>query len=164
METNLIQITSACIVLASSLVPLNFMLGVKSGRQRFLSVVLFLVLQAYAVHSLLEAFDLVALSYQVFAKLCFVIAALGLMATYIICQAKARHTLIGGLFGITMLTAFGVWMMVETIETLGLLTGERMELVESLGSIFMGGFGIFLVTRFFWLRHAIPINYSYAPS
>jgi hypothetical protein len=164
METNLIQITSACIVLASSLVPLNFMLGVKSGRQRFLSVVLFLVLQAFVVHSLLEAFEFVAVGYQVFTKLCFVIAAFGLVAAYIICQVKARHTLIGGLFGIAMLTAFGVWMIVETIETSGLLTGERMELVESLGSIFMGGFGIFLVTRFFWIRHAIPMNYSYARS
>jgi hypothetical protein len=164
METNLIQITSACIVLASSLVPLNFMLGVKSHTERFLSTILFVVLLAYVTHSLMEAFDLVAIGYQAFAKICFVTAALGLVASYLVCQVKARHMLVGGLFGVAMLAAFGAWMAVEVIETSGLLVAQRLESVESLGSVFMAGFGVFLVARFFWLRHSVTISYNYAQS
>lgn len=164
MELNLVQITSACIVLASLLVPINFMLGVKSDKQRFLSAILFVVLQAYVIHSLLEAYDIVAMGYQVLAKLCFVTAAFGLIAAYMIYQVKARHGLIGGLFGTAMLIAFGVWMSAEIIESSGLVVGERMEIVENVGAIFMGGFGIFIVARYFWLRQTMPIEPNYIPS
>src|SRR5437867_9424765 len=98
-ETNLIQITSACVVLAASLVPLYFILGVRADRQRLLSVILFVVLQAYVVHSLIESFQLLGTGYQVFAKLCFVVSTLGLVASYSFFQVKAKHTLVSGIFG-----------------------------------------------------------------
>ena len=164
MEVNVIQITSACIVLASSLVPLNFMLGVKSDRQRFLSIILFVVLQAYVVHSLLEAFDLVGMGYQVLAKLCFVGAAFCLMGSYIVYQARAKHSVIGGLFGVAMLVSIGAWMTVEMVESTGLIVGERMEIVENIGAIFMGGFGVFLVARYFWLKHSVLLEPNYLRS
>ena len=155
METNLIQITSACIALVSSLVPLYFMLGVRAKKQRLLSVILFIVLQAYVVHSLIEAFELVGVGYQVFAKFCFVVSTFGLMASYSFFQVKTKNTLIGGIFGLVMMLTFGIWMVGEIAEATTIFDNK---LIESIGSIGMTGFAMFIIARFFWLRKGVLLE------
>lgn len=152
METNLIQIISACIVLASSLVPLYFILGIRTERQRLLSVILFVVLQAYVVHALIESFDLVSSNYQDFAKVCFIISAFGLMASYSFFQVKTKHTLVGGIFGTVMIASIGVWMIGELVEV---IFAPEHAVMEYVGSIPVAVFGIFLIARFFWLRNLL---------
>jgi hypothetical protein len=155
METSLIQITSACIALVSSLIPLYFMLGVKAERQRLLSLILFVVLQAYVVHSLIEVFGLVASSYQVFAKVCFVVSTFGLMASYSFFQVKTKHTLIGGIFGLAMMLTFGIWMVGELAEATAMFD---IEIIESISSVVMAGFAIFIIARLFWLRKIVLVE------
>jgi hypothetical protein len=152
METNLIQITSACVVLVSSLVPLYFVLGAKAERQRLLSVILFVVLQAYVVHSLIESFELVGTNYQVFAKLCFVVSTFGLTASYSFFQIKAKHALIGGMFGLVMTVTFAIWMIGELAEATLAFENETVEYVSS---IVMASFGIFLIARYLWIRKIV---------
>lgn len=155
MEINLIQIASACIVLVSTLVPLYFMLCIKAERQRLLSVILFIVLQAYVVHSLIEAFGLLDSAFQVFIKVCFVVAAFGLMVSYSFFQIRAKHSLVGGIFGAAMLLAFAAWMTVELAEATTMFDNES---IESIGSVVMAGFAVFIIARYFWLRSTVLLE------
>ena len=164
METNLLQIISACIVLVAALIPIHFMLGVKTRRQRILSSILLIVLSAYSAHSLIEALDLVGDNYQVFTKLCFIISAFGLMVSYSFFQLKTNHTLIGGIYGVAMMVAFSTWMIAEFVEVAIISNQESHEMVENVSSLMMAGFGIFLISRFFWLRNIIPIEAKYLRS
>ncbi len=164
MEINLVQITSACIVLVSTLIPLNFMIGVKARRQRVLSSILLIVLAAYSTHSLLEVFALLGADYQVFTKLCFVISAFGLIASYSFYQMKGNHTLIGGIYGISMIAAFGTWITVELFEAASVISGESIEMAENISSIVMAVFALFLIGRYFWLRSILPIEPNYLRS
>ena len=168
MELNfLIQIISVLIVLAASSIPIHFALKIKTERQRILSLLLFAALIAYSIHSLLESFELV--NYQVFTKLCFIVSAFGLMAAYSFYQVRTNHVLIGGIFGIAMIAAFGMWMVGELVEAITITTptedGEYgIKTIDSISSIVMAGFGIFLIARLFWLRSVMPIEPKYVRS
>jgi hypothetical protein len=162
----LIQIISVIIVLAASSIPIHFALKIKTERQRILSSFLFAALIAYSIHSLLESFELV--NYQVFTKLCFILSAFGLMAAYSFYQFRTNHALIGGIFGIAMIAAFGMWMVGELVEAIIITTTEDGEYgiktIDSISSTVMVGFGIFLIARFFWLRSVMPIEPKYLRS
>lgn len=167
MEVNfLIQIISVLIVLAASSIPIHFALKIKTERQRVLSLLLFAALIAYSIHSLLESFELV--NYQVFTKLCFIVSAFGLMAAYSFYQVRTNHVLIGGIFGIAMIAAFGMWMVGELVEAIAITPTEDGEYgiktIDNISSIVMAGFGIFLIARLFWLRSVMPIEPKYVRS
>jgi hypothetical protein len=161
-----LQIISVIIVLAASSIPIHFALKIKTERQRILSSFLFAALIAYSIHSLLESFELV--NYQVFTKLCFILSAFGLMAAYSFYQFRTNHALIGGIFGIAMIAAFGMWMVGELVEAIIITTTEDGEYgiktIDSISSTVMVGFGIFLIARFFWLRSVMPIEPKYLRS
>jgi Leu/Phe-tRNA-protein transferase len=165
-----LQIISVIIVLAASSIPIHFALKIKTERQRILSSFLFAALIAYSIHSLLESFELV--NYQVFTKLCFILSAFGLMAAYSFYQFRTNHALIGGIFGIAMIAAFGMWMVGELVEAIIITTttsatedGEYgIKTIDSISSTVMAGFGIFLIARFFWLRSVMPIEPKYLRS
>jgi hypothetical protein len=131
------------------------MLGIRAERQRLLSGILFIVLQAYVVHSLIEAFAIVDVGYQVFAKVCFVASIFGLMASYSFFQVKSKHTLIGGIFGLAMMLTFSTWMIGELAEATAMFDNE---IIESNSSIVLVGFSIFIIARFFWLRKAVLLE------
>jgi hypothetical protein len=156
----LIQIMSVFIVLVASSIPTYFALKIKTERQRILSSLLLAALISYCIHSLLESFELV--NYQVFTRLCFIVAAFGLMTAYSLYQFRTNHALIGGIFGIAMIAAFGMWMVGELIEAIAITPTEDGEYgvksIDSISSIVMVGFGIFLIARFFWLRTVMPIE------
>jgi hypothetical protein len=158
---------SVLIVLAASSIPIYFALKIKTERQRILSSLLFAALIAYSIHSLLESFELV--NYQLFTKLCFIVSAFGLMAAYAFYQFRTNHALIGGVFGIAMMAAFGMWMVGELIDAITITTptedGEYgVKSIDSISSIVMAGFGIFLIARLFWLRSVMPIEAKYMRS
>lgn len=164
-----LQIISVIIVLAASSIPIHFALKIKTERQRILSSFLFAALIAYSIHSLLESFELV--NYQVFTKLCFILSAFGLMAAYSFYQFRTNHALIGGIFGIAMIAAFGMWMVGELVEAIIITTTSATEdgeygikTIDSVSSTVMAGFGIFLIVRFFWLRSVMPIEPKYLRS
>jgi hypothetical protein len=164
-----LQIISVIIVLAASSIPIHFALKIKTERQRILSSFLFAALIAYSIHSLLESFELV--NYQVFTKLCFILSAFGLMAAYSFYQFRTNHALIGGIFGIAMIAAFGMWMVGELVEAIIVTTTSATEdreygvkTIDSISSTVMAGFGIFLIARFFWLRSVMPIEPKYLRS
>ena len=165
---SLIQIISVLIVLAATSIPIHFALKIKTERQRILSSFLFAALIAYSIHTLLESFELV--NYQLFTRLCFIVASFGLMAAYSLYQFRTNHALIGGLFGIAMIAAFGMWMLGELVEAITVTTTQAEEEenavrnIDTLSSIVMGGFGIFLIARFFWLRSVMPIEPKYVRS
>ena len=167
MEVNfLIQIISVLIVLAASSIPIHFALKIKTERQRVLSLLLFAALIAYSIHSLLESFERV--NYQVFTKLCFIVSAFGLLAAYSFYQVRTNHVLIGGIFGIAMIAAFGMWMVGELVEAIAITPTEDGEYgiktIDNISSIVMAGFGIFLIARLFWLRSVMPIEPKYVRS
>jgi hypothetical protein len=157
---------SVLIVFAASSIPIHFTLKIKTERQRILSSLLFAALIAYSIHSLLESFELV--NYQLFTRLCFIVSAFGLMAAYSFYQFRSNHALIGGIFGIAMIAAFGMWMVGELIEAIAITPIEDEEYgvksIDSISSIVMAGFGTFLIARFFWLKSVMPIEPKYVRS
>ena len=84
------------------------------------------------------------------------------MATYALYQFRTNHVLIGGMFGIAMIMVFGMWMVDELIEAIVITPAEDGEYgvksIDSISSIVMAGFGIFLIARFFWLRSFMSIE------
>jgi hypothetical protein len=90
------------------------------------------------------------------------------MAAYSFYQVRTNHTLIGGIFGIAMIAAFGMWMLGELVEAIAITPIEDGEYgiktIDSISSIVMAGFGIFLIARFFWLRSVMPIEPKYVRS
>jgi hypothetical protein len=177
--TFLLQIISVLIILAASSIPIHFALKIKTERQRILSSFLFAALIAYSIHTLLESFELV--NYQLFTRLCFIVAAFGLMAAYSLYQFRTNHALIGGFFGIAMIMAFGMWMAGELVEAVTITTtitdadtdthteaDEEQhginKTIDTISSMVMAGFGIFLIARFFWLQSVMPIEPKYMRS
>lgn len=168
----LIQVISAGVAFAASCIPLYFAIKVKHESQRILSSLLFVALLAYGFHSMLESFEII--NYDFFAKVCFIISAFGLMVSYSIFQLKRSHALIGGIFGIAMMASFAVWMAGELFEAIVITTttkeqveegeeGEEQrhrpdEIIDSISSLVMSGFGVFLIFRFFWLRKAATLE------
>ncbi|HVD20366.1 MAG TPA: hypothetical protein VNB95_00310 [Nitrososphaera sp.] len=173
MNMELIQVISAGVAFAASSIPLYFAIKVKHESQRILSSLLFVALLAYGFHSMLESFEII--NYDFFAKVCFIISAFGLMVSYSIFQLKRSHALIGGIFGIAMMASFAVWMageLFEAIVTTTTTTKEQVEegeegeeqrhrpdeIIDSVSSLVMSGFGVFLIFRFFWLRKAATLE------
>jgi hypothetical protein len=153
----LVQFIFLAIVFTASIIPLYFAVNIKTGNQRILSSLLFAALLAYGVHSLLESFEVV--NYDMFAKLCFIVSAVGLMIAYSFLQLKSSNVLIGGIFGIAMMTSFGMWMVGEILEsTLYVTEGEQHENIDLVTSGVMAGFGIFIIVRFLWLRSTVFVE------
>jgi len=166
---SLIQIISASVAVAASLIPLHFIVKIRAERQRILSTILFTVLVAYAIHTFLEASG--AFNYILFTRFCFIISSFGLIVSYSFFQVKANHVLIGGIFGIAIIASFGTWMIGEFIEVITITPTTPTEdgeygirTIDSISSIVMSGFGIFLIARFFWLRSVMPIEPKYVRS
>jgi hypothetical protein len=153
----LVQLISLVIVFAASIIPLYFAVNVKTESQRILSSLLFIALLAYGIHSLLESFEVI--NYDMFAKLCFIVSAFGLMIAYSFLQLKSSHVLIGGIFGIAIVTSFGIWMVGEILEaTLFVADGEQHEIIDLISSGVMAGFGVFIIVRFLWLRRVMFVE------
>lgn len=152
----LIQFISPGVVFAASFIPLYFAINIKAERQRILSLLLFTALIAYGIHSLMESFDVI--SYDMFAKLCFIISACGLMIAYAFLQLKSSRVFIGGIFGIAMVTSFGIWMIGELLEATLIVTGEKHETIDLISSGVMTGFGVFIIVRFLWLRSVVFVE------
>jgi hypothetical protein len=141
----------------ASVIPLYFAKNIKSESQRILSSLLFIALLAYGIHSLLESFEVI--NYDIFAKLCFIVSASGLMIAYSFFQLKSSHVLIGGIFGIVMIMTFGVWMVGEILEaTFFVIEGEQHEIIDLISSGVMAGFGVFIIIRFLWLRRVMFVE------
>jgi hypothetical protein len=153
----LIQLIFLTIVFAASSIPLYFVMNIKTESQRILSLLLFTALLTYGIHSMLESFEVI--DYDIFAKVCFIVSAFGLMVAYSILQIKSSHVLIGGIFGIAMMVSFGIWMTGELLEaTLFVSEGEEHEIIDHISSGVMAGFGIFIVVRFLWLRRIVFVE------
>jgi hypothetical protein len=154
--SNIVQIISASIAAAASIVPIYFVVNVRAGRQRILSVILFGALFTYSAHALLEAsnFDV----YQLFARVCFVISAFGIIAAYFFYQMRSNHMLIGGAFGAVMIASFGAWMAAEFTESIINLGDTQRGYIEMAGSVAMASFAVFVLARFLWLRSITPIS------
>ncbi len=153
----LMQFIFTSVVCSASIIPLYFAINIKSESQRIISLLLFTALLAYGIHSLLESFEVI--NYDIFVKLCFIISACGLIVAYSIFQLKSSHVLIGGMFGIALVTSFGVWMVGELLEaTLFTAEGEQHEIIDRISSSVMAGFGIFIIVRFLWLRRIVFVE------
>jgi hypothetical protein len=171
MNMELIQVISAGVAFAASSIPLYFAVKVKHESQIILSSLLFVALLAYGFHSMLESFEII--NYDLFAKVCFIISAFGLIVSYSIFQLKRSHAFIGGIFGVAMMASFAVWMAGELFEAIvTATTKEEIEveeeqerqhrphetIIDSISSLVMLGFGVFLIVRFFWLRKAATVG------
>ncbi len=167
MNMELIQVLSAGAAFAASSIPLSLAVKVKHESQRILSSLLFVALLAYGFHSMLESFEII--NYDLFAKVCFIIFAFGFMVSYPILQLKRSHALAAGIFGVAMMVSFAVWMADEFIEAVVIGRGEgegggeggedeHPETIDSISSLVMTEFGIFLIVRFLWLRKAVALE------
>jgi hypothetical protein len=100
------------------------------------------------------------------------VSAFGLLAAYSFYQFRTNHALIGGIFGIAMIATFGIWMVGELVEAITITTtpattedGEYgIKTIDSISSVVMAGFAIFLIVRFFWLKNVMPIEPKYLRS
>jgi hypothetical protein len=157
MELSLMQLIFTSVVFAASIVPLYFAVNIRSESQRIISLLLFIALLSFEIHSVLESFEI--FNYDIFVKLCFLISACILITAYSILQLKSSHVLIGGMFGIAMITSFGVWMAGELLEsTLFAAAAELHEDMDQICSGVMAGFGIFIIVRFLWLRRIVYVE------
>ncbi|MGH9974505.1 MAG: hypothetical protein ACRD8Z_01540 [Nitrososphaeraceae archaeon] len=152
-----IQLVFLVLVFAASIIPLYFAINIRTESQRILSILLFISLVAYGIHSLLESFE--AINYDIFAKICFIVSAMGVMVAYLFLQLRTSHILIGGIFGVAMMISFSVWMAIEFLETTFIaVEGKQYEIMDLISSGVMGGFSIFIIIRFLWLRRIVFIE------
>lgn len=155
----LMQLIFTSAVFAASFIPLYFAANIKSESQRIISLLLFIALLAFGIHSLLESFEVI--NYDMFVKLCLVISASGLMVAYstmrTMDQLKSSRVLIGGMFGIAMIASFGVWMAGELLETTLFFEEQQHEIIDLISSI-MAGFSIFIIVKFLWLRRIVFVE------
>ena len=145
----IIPIISVSIILAASLIPLYFVLRIRTKQQKILSAFLFTALLVYAIHTLLESLEII--NYSLFTKICLIVSAFGLIISYSFFQIRHSNTIIGGIFGLVMMISFGIWMIGEVFES---ITGleEFTESVEFVSHGVMTGFGIFLIYDFYGLE------------
>jgi hypothetical protein len=152
-----IHLVFLALVFAASIIPLYLAINIRTESQRILSILLFISLVTYGIHSLLESFEVI--NYDIFAKLCFIVSAIGVIVAYFFLQLKNSHVLIGGIFGVVMIISFLVWMTIEFLEaTLIVAEDEQYEIMDLISSGVMGGFGIFIIARFMWLRKIMFIE------
>ena len=155
MKMEIIQVISASIIFVASLIPLYFILTIRTKQQKILSAFLFTALLAYAIHTLLESLEII--DYSLFTKICLIASAFGLIISYSFFQIRHNNTIIGGIFGLAMMISFGIWIIGEGFES---ITGvkEFTEIVEYISHGVMTGFGIFLIIRFLWIRNTIQVE------
>jgi hypothetical protein len=152
-----IQLAFLVLVFAASIIPLYFAINIKTESQRILSILLFISLVAYGIHSLLELFEVI--NYDVFAKLCFIGSAIGVIVAYFLLQLRSSHVLIGGIFGVVMMISFLVWMTIEFLEAILIVAEEEQyESLDLISAGVMGGFSIFIIIRFLWLKRIVFIE------
>jgi Na+/phosphate symporter len=155
MEMEIIPIISASIIFVASLIPLYFVLRIRTKQQKILSSFLFIALLTYGIHTVLESVEII--NYSLFTKICLIASAFGLIISYSFFQIRHNNAIIGGIFGLAIMISFGIWMIGELFETVV----EEEEFTESFEYISNGvmiGFGIFLIIRFFWIRNNIYIE------
>jgi hypothetical protein len=155
MKMEIIQVISASIIFVASLIPLYFILTIRTKQQKILSAFLFTALLAYAIHTLLEFLEII--DYSLFTKICLIASAFGLIISYSFFQIRHNNTIIGGIFGLAMMISFGIWMIGEGFESI-IGVEEFTESVEYISHGVMTGFGIFLIIRFLWIRNTIQIE------
>ncbi len=78
-------------------------------------------------------------------KFCLAAAVVGTMTSYIVLQRS--RMLIGRIFGFVILVSFGTLFVGETLE----IFLPQVMILKYLNSFMMIGFGIFIVSRYFWL-------------
>ena|SRR5215212_62615 len=155
MEMEIIPIISASIIFVASLIPLYFLLRVRTKQQKILSLFLFIAMLTYGSHTILESVEVI--DYSLLTKICLIASAFGLIVSYSFFQIRHSNVIIGGLFGLMMMISFGIWMIGELLEAI-VEEEEFTESVEYISQGVMTGFGIFLITRFFWIRNIIHIE------
>jgi hypothetical protein len=148
-------IISASIILAASLIPLYFVLRIRTKQQKILSSFLFIALLTYGIHTVLESVEII--HYSLFTKICLIASVFGLIVSYSFFQIRHSNVIIGGLFGLAMMISFGIWMIGELFEAV-VEEEEFTESVEYISHGVMTGFGIFLIIRFLWIRNTIHIE------
>lgn len=144
----ILQIISVCAVILASIIPLYFAFKVRTNREILLSsILLFSALISYGIGIIIENF---AEDFEVpLLQICLVAAVIGTMASYIVIQKRHSHSLIGGIFGIVMLSVFGSLLVGEILGNLQ----PNFIPIKYFNSSLMIGFGIFIIIRFFWLRN-----------
>jgi Na+/phosphate symporter len=155
MEMEIIPIISASIIFVASLIPLYFVLRIRTKQQKILSSFLFIALLTYGIHTVLESVEII--NYSLFTKICLIASAFGLIISYSFFQIRHNNAIIGGIFGLAMMISFGIWMIGELFETV-VEEEEFTESVEYISHGVMTGFGVFLIARFFWIRKIIRLE------
>jgi hypothetical protein len=151
VEVMTILAASAAIVLLSAMVPLYFIIKVKYNRRVLLSsITLIAVLVSYASHAILES---VWQDYYELIRICFIVSMSGTILTYFLFNKKQTILPVTGVYGISLFLVFVIWVGSETIK---LFIPAYAVIATYFVSIAMIGFGISLVTRFFWLRNQFP--------
>jgi hypothetical protein len=151
----IIQIISASLILAASVIPLYFVLMIRTKKQKILSSFLFIALLTYGIHTILESVEVI--DYSLFTKICLFASVFGLIVSYSFFQIRHSNVIIGGLFGLAMMISFGIWMIGELFEAV-VEEDEFTESFEYISHGVMTGFGIFLIIRSFWIRNIIHIE------
>jgi hypothetical protein len=142
----IIQIISASLILAASVIPLYFVLMIRTKKQKILSSFLIIALLTYGIHTILESVEVI--DYSLFTKICLFASVFGLIVSYSFFQIRHSNVIIGGLFGLAMMISFGIWMIGELFEAV-VEEDEFTESFEYISHGVMTGFGIFLIIRFF---------------
>lgn len=76
----IIQDISVSVILFASVIPLYFVIRVRTKQQKILSSFLFIALLTYGVHTLLESAEII--DYSIFIKICLIVSAFGLIISY----------------------------------------------------------------------------------
>ena len=94
------------VILFASVIPLYFVIRVRTKQQKILSSFLFIALLTYGVHTLLESAEII--DYSIFIKICLIASAFGLIISYSFFQIRHNNVIIGGIFGLVMMISFGM--------------------------------------------------------
>jgi hypothetical protein len=155
VEMEIIPVISASVILAASLIPFYFVLMIRTEKQKILSSFLFIALLTYGIHTLLESVEII--DYSLFTKICLIVSVFGLILSYSFFQIRHSNVIIGGIFGLAMMTSFGIWMTGELFEAI--VGGYKFtENIEYISHGVMTGFGVFLIARFFWIRKIVHLE------
>ena len=76
----IIQVISVTVILFASVIPLYFVIRIRTKRQKILSSFLFIALLTYGIHTLLESAEII--DYSIFIKICLIVSAFGLIISY----------------------------------------------------------------------------------
>lgn len=149
----IIHITSLVMSFLASIVPVYFAIKIRDNREVLtVSALLSAALLAYGLHGIMELWW--QGSIILILEICFVAAVIGTIISYMIFRKKRYNAIIGGMFGLAMLTVFGTWLMGEIIES---LLEDDMTVIY-LNSSAMIGFAIFIFARFFLLRRTLHLE------